>query len=243
MNCMADAPQFGLRRFGQALPSRRRGHVSWAALPDCTGTASDSRSLYEDLYDLVRFIPSLNLPCGIPSATDANNASGLPQLYHRRSNAAGDSQESFGDKMLQPTPPPSSHPTRRARPMLLPARSPPVFRWSECFPISFLVTKRQRLKAEGRKARKERIKADRQGGGVGANVPLEVTMFMSSWLATMQRRKTIDVPTTNALLLSLQQMGEALSALERILTTPIPWSYNAHIWAVSHGAARIVLPS
>lgn len=117
--------------------------------------------------------------------------------------------------------------------MLHPARSPPVFRWSECFPISFLVTKRQRLKAEGRKARKERIKADRQGGGVGANVPLEVTMFMSSWLSAMQRRKTIDVPTTNSLLLCLQQMGEALSALERILTTPIPWSYNAHIWAVS----------
>lgn len=68
---------------------------------------------------------------------------------------------------------------------------------------------------------------------MGANVPLEVTMFMSSWLATMQRRKTIDVPTINALLLALQQMGEALSALERILTTPIPWSYNAHIWAVS----------
>jgi predicted membrane chloride channel (bestrophin family) len=59
-------------------------------------------------------------------------------------------------------------------------------------------------------------------------------MFMSSWLATVQRRKTIDVPTTNALLLAVQQMGEALSALERILTTPIPWSYNAHIWAVSN---------
>ena len=161
----------------------------------------------------------------------------MPHLYRRsnsgQTNAAADSQESFGHKLLQPTPPPSSHTPRRARPMLRPARSPPIFRWSECFPISFLVTKRQRLKAEGRKARKERIKADRQGGGVGANVPLEVTMFMSSWLSAMQRRKTIDVPTTNSLLLCLQQMGEALSALERILTTPIPWSYNAHIWAVS----------
>ena len=89
------------------------------------------------------------------------------------------------------------------------------------------------MKAESRKARNERIRADKQGGGVGANVPLEITMFMSSWLAAVQKRKTIDVPTTNALLLSVQQMGEALSALERILTTPIPWSYNAHIWAVS----------
>lgn len=70
------------------------------------------------------------------------------------------------------------------------------------------------MKAESRKARKERIRSDKQGGGVGANVPLEITMFMSSWLAAVQKRKTIDVPTTNALLLSVQQMGEALSALE-----------------------------
>lgn len=188
-------------------------------------------SFYDDLYDLVRFIPSLNLPSGLPDATDANNASGLPQsMYHRHPHhPTVDSQESFGDK--DPTPPfIQSH---NRRPHLHPARDPPRFRWSECFPMSHLVSRRQRLKAEGRKARKDRIKADRQGGGVGANVPLEITMFMSSWLAAVQRRKTIDVPTTNSLLLSVQQMGEALSALERILTTPIPWSHNAHIWAVS----------
>jgi len=188
-------------------------------------------SFYDDLYDLVRFIPSLNLPSGLPDATDANNASGLPQsMYHRHPHhSTVDSQESFGDK--SPTPP--SIQAQDRRPHLHPARDPPRFRWSECFPMSHLVSRRQRLKAEGRKARKERIKANRQGGGVGANVPLEITMFMSSWLAAVQRRKTIDVPTTNSLLLSVQQMGEALSALERILTTPIPWSYNAHIWAVS----------
>ena len=192
-------------------------------------------SLYDDLYELVRFIPSLNLPSGIPEATEANNASGLPtSMYHRRNHShthpAADSPESFGSK------PPT--PLRESRPYLHPARDPPRFRWSECFPISHLVSRQQRLKAESRKARKERIRADRQGGGVGANVPLEITMFMSSWLAAVQRRKTIDVPTTNALLLSVQQMGEALSALERILTTPIPWSYNAHIWAVSPHSCR-----
>jgi putative membrane protein len=188
-------------------------------------------SLYDDLYDLVRFIPSLNLPSGIPEAPDANNASGLPNsMYHRRNHShrhshPGNSQDSLGSK------PPS--PPGDRRPHLHPARDPPRFRWSECFPISHLVSRHQRLKAESRKARKERIRADKQGGGIGANVPLEITMFMSSWLAAVQKRKTIDVPTTNSLLLSVQQMGEALSALERILTTPIPWSYNAHIWAVS----------
>jgi putative membrane protein len=200
-----------------------------------------TRSLYEDLYDLVRFIPSLNLPTGIPSPADANNAAGLPRsMYHRHSHPPS-STDPFGNKDLAASASSSgaldSIPSQASRPHLHPARDPPRFRWSECFPIAHLVSQRQRLKAEGRKARKERIKADRQGGGVGANVPLEITMFMSSWLAALQRRKTIDVPTTNALLLAVQQMGEALSALERILTTPIPWSYNAHIWAVgpAHG--------
>lgn len=183
------------------------------------------------------------MPSGNPCAVNANNASGLPDTMHLRrsrdtpSNLQSESQESFGDKVTHlatpPQPKPGAGKARQVRPQLHPARDPPRFRWSETFIGSFFVSKRQRMKAEGRKARKERIKADRQGGGVGANVPLEITMFMSSWLAAMQRRKTIDVPTTNALLLALQQMGEALSALERILTTPIPWSYNAHIWGVS----------
>lgn len=80
---------------------------------------------------------------------------------------------------------------------------------------------------------REREKASRNGGGIGQNVPLEISMFMSVWLAQMQRRKTIDVPTTNSLLACIQQMSEALVGLERILTTPIPWSYNAHIWEVT----------
>jgi hypothetical protein len=41
-------------------------------------------------------------------------------------------------------------------------------------------------------------------------VPLEISMFMSVWVAQMQRRKTIDVPTINSLLAPIQQMAEAL---------------------------------
>ena len=74
------------------------------------------------------------------------------------------------------------------------------------------------------------MKAERSGGG--HNVPLEVTWFMSCWIAAVQRRKTIDAPTTNALLFAVGQMREALASLERILTTPIPWSYCGLICTV-----------
>ena len=35
------------------------------------------------------------------------------------------------------------------------------------------------------------------------------------------------------MLLPLQQLNDALASLERILTTPIPFSYAAHIWEVT----------
>jgi len=38
------------------------------------------------------------------------------------------------------------------------------------------------------------------------------------------------VATTNALLAALNNLVDALTGLERILTTPIPFSYSVHLW-------------
>lgn len=182
------------------------------------------------MYHLVRFIPSLNLPSGIPSSSDANNAIGPAYSRHvlRQSSVetdieGGTTSSTSNDEKL------SSH----QDPHLHPARQPPVFRWSETFPFSLFLSSHQKAKVAQRKMYRRKMKEVRQGGGVGHNVPLEVTLFMSCWIAQMQKRKTIDVPTINALLAAVQSMSDALISLERILTTPIPWSYNAHIWEVT----------
>lgn len=78
------------------------------------------------------------------------------------------------------------------------------------------------------------MKEIRIGGGVGHNVPLEISLFMSCWIADMQQRKTVDVSTISNLITACANMNDALASLERILTTPIPWSYNAHIWEVTY---------
>ncbi|OCF43712.1 hypothetical protein I317_02465 [Kwoniella heveanensis CBS 569] len=195
--------------------------------------------LYEDLYDLVKFIPSLHMPSGIPSSEDANIGSGpIPHRHIHNSSVTINSSTELKNLSLPSArgynaTPESYTCTNTYRPHLHPARDPPKFRFSETFPFRYLTTKRQRLKAAGRQAMRQRMKEARASGGVGHNVPLEITMFMSSWISTLQRRKTIDVPTTNALIAALLSMSEALSNLERILTTPIPWSYNAHIWEVT----------
>ncbi|KAJ7171113.1 Bestrophin, RFP-TM, chloride channel-domain-containing protein [Mycena filopes] len=121
---------------------------------------------------------------------------------------------------------------------LLPGSLPPKYHLFDLFPFSLLVrclTKRGR-EVKGKKAARMRAKmsAGAGGGGGGShNLPLEVSLYLSSYIAAMQHRKQTDVPTTNTLLASLNNLVDALTGLERILTTPIPFSYSIHLWVVT----------
>ncbi|KAJ7649232.1 Bestrophin, RFP-TM, chloride channel-domain-containing protein [Mycena rosella] len=121
---------------------------------------------------------------------------------------------------------------------LLPGSMPPKYHLFDLFPFSLLVrclTKRGR-EVKGKKAARMRAKMlmEKNGQGVGShNLPLEISLYLSSWIAAMQHRKQADVPTTNTLLASLNQLVDALTGLERILTTPIPFSYSIHLWVVT----------
>jgi len=65
------------------------------------------------------------------------------------------------------------------------------------------------------------------------NIPLEISLYLSSYVAELQHRKVTTVPTANNLLGSINQLGDALTGLDRILTTPIPFSYSSHLWVVT----------
>jgi len=41
------------------------------------------------------------------------------------------------------------------------------------------------------------------------------------------------VPTINLLLSTLNALVDSLTGLERILTTPIPYSFSVHLWTVT----------
>jgi len=106
---------------------------------------------------------------------------------------------------------------------------PPSYSLFDVFPFSLLVrvlTKRGK-EVSGKKA--ARYRAKRGEGNVEGNVPLEITLYLSSYIAALQNRK-LDVATTNQLLAALNNLVDALTGLERILTTPIPFSYSAHLW-------------
>ncbi|KIJ49262.1 hypothetical protein M422DRAFT_28203 [Sphaerobolus stellatus SS14] len=123
-------------------------------------------------------------------------------------------------------------------PRLFPARNPPKLSYLDVFPFSLLVSRltSRGKELQGRKA--ARLRATKLGRGkrgtiISQNVPLEITLYLSSYIAALQRRKVIDVPTINALFTALNGLVDALTGLERILTTPIPFSYRIHLWLVT----------
>ncbi|KAG8974333.1 hypothetical protein FRC05_007639 [Tulasnella sp. 425] len=122
-------------------------------------------------------------------------------------------------------------PQRRAS--LLPASDPPKWAVIDVFPLSLFIKPllNKGKSVAGKKAAK--MKATRRAGNVNHNIPLEITFYLSSYIAEIQRRKIADVPTLNLLLANLNLLSDSLTGLERILTTPIPFSYTIHLWSVA----------
>ncbi|KAF9220379.1 UPF0187-domain-containing protein [Gyrodon lividus] len=119
---------------------------------------------------------------------------------------------------------------------LLPAHIPPKYSLFDFFPFSLLVkmlTKKGH-DVKGKKAARLRAQMRNHRGGMSHNVPLEVSLYLSSYISALQTRKAgVDAPTISLLYASLNQLVDALTGLERILTTPIPFSYSIHLWLVT----------
>ena len=61
------------------------------------------------------------------------------------------------------------------------------------------------------------------------NLPLEITLYFSAFIATLQRRNVLDVPTANAMLNCVAKFSSDLTALEKIISTPLPLAYRFHL--------------
>ncbi|PPQ99416.1 hypothetical protein CVT24_005403 [Panaeolus cyanescens] len=116
---------------------------------------------------------------------------------------------------------------------LMDAHMPPKYGVFDIFPFSlfikFFTARGKELK--GKKA--ARLRAKLRNQAISHNLPLELSLYLSSYIASLQQRKICEVPTTNLLLASLNQLVDSLTGLERILTTPIPFSYSIHLWVVT----------
>ncbi|KAF9450845.1 UPF0187-domain-containing protein [Macrolepiota fuliginosa MF-IS2] len=116
---------------------------------------------------------------------------------------------------------------------LCPSSMPPKYHLVDLFPFSLLIKfflERGRS-VQGRKA--ARLRAKMQSMSVSHNLPLEISLYLSSYIAAIQHRQVCDANTISSLLAALNLLVESLTGLERILTTPMPFSYETHLWSVT----------
>ncbi|KAI0266343.1 UPF0187-domain-containing protein [Gloeopeniophorella convolvens] len=116
---------------------------------------------------------------------------------------------------------------------LLPARNPPQYSYFDLFPFSLLVKCLTNRGKEVKGKKGARLRAKLRSQAVTHNLPLEISLYLSAYIAALQTRKATDPPTTTNLIATLNQLVDALTGLERILTTPIPFSYSIHLWTVT----------
>ncbi|KAH7890269.1 Bestrophin, RFP-TM, chloride channel-domain-containing protein [Phlebopus sp. FC_14] len=70
------------------------------------------------------------------------------------------------------------------------------------------------------------------------NVPLEISFYLSSYIAALENRNDwirprIDPPAMSQLHATLGELVDALTGLERILTTPVMYAYSTHLWLLT----------
>ncbi|KZV77661.1 UPF0187-domain-containing protein [Peniophora sp. CONT] len=144
-----------------------------------------------------------------------------------RSDTVADSKTSIH---LVPPPSPARVRLQKSIETLKPAYFPPGFGWSDFFP-SFLSKHHGTIPQgahHGKRGAKQHAKS-----ALTHNLPLEISLYLSSYVTALQTRQAIDGPTISSLMASIQQLIDALTGLERVQTTPIPFSYSFHIWIVT----------
>lgn len=119
---------------------------------------------------------------------------------------------------------------------LRPARLPPKFSIWALFP--FLLPFRWVAKKLSRRVR-ERILREgdertisgkvKKPAKVESNVPLEVTLYLSSYLAFLLKNGLLQAALATAYANQLQSFQDCMTAMERVRNTPIPFAYQVHL--------------
>ncbi|KAF8646755.1 hypothetical protein AX16_007069 [Volvariella volvacea WC 439] len=115
-------------------------------------------------------------------------------------------------------------------PFLLPSFNPPTFSFYDFLPAWLGNSLRG---STGKKARRARVRTKLYSHKAYDNIPVEISLYLSSYISHLQRRGGMDVPTMNALFAAVNTFVESLTDLERISTAPVPFSYSSHLWSIT----------
>ncbi|GAA6043659.1 hypothetical protein JCM8097_000863 [Rhodosporidiobolus ruineniae] len=200
----------------------------------------ESGAFYEDLYPLVSFLPKYSFPSGIedPSGLGRDALTGLWRSpmpdgsYVIPVTATSSATPLLGASMHTQTSTTSSGDIdlekgnvgdevgvldkdgKKRKVTLLPGYNPPEKGVYHYAPV-FLMFK-PLLKLFQRKPK--RVKHVQS-----TNIPLEIHLFLNSYVAACLKRGTLPVPFVSIAMGYLNQLAESLATMERVLSTPLPF--------------------
>lgn len=213
---------------------------------------------YEDLYHLVKCLPAFSMATNVLSPIYAQ---GHSEKHFQSFPHPSDDHEDFtrvgtARTFLKPTdlPHTSTTTSNAARkdiqgaavsatslgmtadgePILMPSRLPPSTTIFDVWPLTMFVRVIQASgKAlRGKKAARDRARNMDKYGYKSVNVPMEISMYLNTYFRALQGRGLDGLILAN-LFEHLKQLLDANVGLERIQTTPIPFSYSVHLWTIT----------
>ncbi|KZV95629.1 UPF0187-domain-containing protein [Exidia glandulosa HHB12029] len=216
---------------------------------------------YEDLYHLVKCLPAYAMATNVLSPMYARGPSEkqqfqpFPHPSDHDMTRVGTAATFKGNELPLPATASVSNTDLRQRrtfvrpaaasatsvgrtadgePILMPARMPPSTTIFDVWPLSMFVRVIQARgkRLQGKKAARDRARHIDKYGNKSGNVPIEISLYLNAYFRAQQSRGVDGLIIAN-LFEHLKQLLDANVGLERIQTTPIPFSYSVHLWTIT----------
>ncbi|CAL1709226.1 unnamed protein product [Somion occarium] len=121
---------------------------------------------------------------------------------------------------------PSEHP-------LMPSRNPPKTSFFSCFPflriLKPLIRPFKRMTEDEPPLRRSLTGKKIRPQMADSNVPIEITLFLSTYFASLMRQGLLTPASATAMVNAISGLQDTVTNLERIKSTPLPFAYQAHL--------------
>jgi predicted membrane chloride channel (bestrophin family) len=209
---------------------------------------------YEDLYPLISFLPKYSIPPAPGTVGSEEDmlpiwrASEMVLKPHERSRAASPELKASGSdagtsmnnlngtvrtKRSKAFDPEKVLPSVESDRPLRPARNPPKTSVYDFLPFlrifKPLFTKIRGASAEDEGGHRSLLGHKKYVAHVESNVPLEITLYMSSYLSWLLKKGLLTPALATGIMNNITSLQDCAVSLARIRNTPLPFAYQAHL--------------
>ncbi|KAG8982173.1 hypothetical protein FRC05_000315 [Tulasnella sp. 425] len=193
---------------------------------------------YEDLYPLLSFLPHhvdgshKDPETEASSSKVSNNVPASLPMWQESPRSTARAAKPRKSRVFDPE---KVLPNVKSAVPLAPARNPPKETIYDVFPpaivfLPFHIMIKKFLGARrGDEASRNIFGKKKEPEPIESNIPLEISLFLSSYMAVLMRDGLLTPAIATGYNNALVSMQDAVTNLQRIRTTPIPFAYQFHL--------------